>query len=129
MGNKSTSINCKIDANIIFHLDNNKKIFEKLKIKSVNIFYNNRVIKYEISKRLSNLINDNVPFEIEFVNKDSNKKEHYIFSQNFKHDKTYSIKINKDCDYTYHDYFNVNNPNCKIRLNNNIPKFIILHSI
>ena len=127
MGNKSTSIKCKIDATVIFHLNNNKKKFEKLKIKSANIFYNNMVIKYEINKILSNLINDNVPFEIEFVNKDSNKKEHYIFSQNFKHDKTYSVKINKDHNYTYHDYFNVNNPNCKLRVNNGIPKFIILH--
>ena len=71
MGNKSSSIKCKIDATIIFHLNNNKKIFEKLKIKSTNIFYNNMVIKYEINKRLSNLINDDIPFELEFINKDS----------------------------------------------------------
>ena len=129
MGNKSTSYKCKIDATIIFHFNSNKKIFEKLKIKSANIFYNNMVIKYEINKRLSGLILDNNPFEIEFAHKDSNKKEHYIFTQNFKYDKTYSIKINKDCDYTYQDYFNVNNPNCKLRLNNGVPKFIILHSI
>jgi hypothetical protein len=129
MGNKSSSKNknIEIDSKIIFHFSNTKKYSEKLQIFSVNNGYNNLIIKYSINKKNIEYIKKNIPFEIEFIHKNNYKKEHYIFSQNFKHDSMYKVKSNKDMNNIYLDYYNLNKPNCKLRFQKDNPKLIIYH--
>ena len=98
-----------------------------MKIFSVHNGYNNLIIKYSINKKNIEYIKKNIPFEIEFIHKNNYKKEHYIFSQNFKHDSMYKVKSNKDVDNIYLYYYNSNKPNCKLRFQKDIPKFIMYH--